>query len=39
VSPQAGELVNRISVEYPEIRVHPVEKTFGEWAADSFRVP
>lgn len=39
VSPQAGELVKRISMEYTEIRVHPVEKTFGQWAADSFRVP
>jgi len=38
VSPHAGELVKRISVEYPELRVDPVEKTFGQWAADSFVV-
>lgn len=39
VSPQAGELGNRVSMAYPELRVQPVEKTFGEWASDSFRVP
>jgi hypothetical protein len=39
VSPQARELAKSVSMEYPELRVHPVEKTFGQWAADSFRVP
>lgn len=39
VSPHARELVNRVSMEYTELRVHPVEKTFGQWAADSFRLP
>jgi len=39
VSPQAREVARRLSTEYPELRVHPVEKTFGQWAADSFRVP
>jgi len=39
VSPQARELGTRVSTDYPELRVHPVEKTFGQWAADSFRVP
>lgn len=38
VSPQAGELARRLSVEYPGIKIQPVAKTFGEWAADSFRV-
>ncbi len=37
VSPQAGELAKRISAEYPDLRVRAVEKTFGKWAADSFR--
>jgi hypothetical protein len=36
VSPQAGELAARLSVEYPELRVRPVEKTFSGWAADHF---
>ena len=36
VSPQARELEKRVSMQYPELRVHPVEKTFGQWAADSF---
>lgn len=39
VLPQAGEVAKRLSTEYPELTVHPVEKTFGQWAADSFRVP
>lgn len=38
VSPHARELANRLSMEYPELRIQPVEKTFGQWAADSFRV-
>lgn len=38
VSPQAREVAQRLSTEYPELRVHPVGKTFGQWAADSFRV-
>jgi hypothetical protein len=37
VSPEAGELAKRISAEYPDLRVRPVEKTFKAWAADSFR--
>jgi hypothetical protein len=39
VAPQAGELGKRVSMEYPELRVHPIEMTFGQWAADSFGVP
>ena len=38
VSPQASEVAKRLSTEYPELRIHPVEKTFGQWAADSFGV-
>ena len=37
VSPQARELAKRISAEYPNLRVSFVGKTFGQWAADSFR--
>jgi hypothetical protein len=37
VSPQARELAKRISVEYPTLRVQPIERTFKGWAADSFR--
>jgi|SRR6267378_378284 len=37
VSPQAGELVQGILQEYPALKVPFVEKTFGAWAADSFR--
>jgi hypothetical protein len=37
VSPQARELAKRISAEFPDLRVRPVEKTFRGWAADSFR--
>jgi len=39
VSPQAEEVGKRLSTEYPELRIHPVEKTFGGWEADSFQVP
>lgn len=39
VSPEAREVAKRLSTEYPELRVNPVEKTFGQWAADSFEVP
>jgi hypothetical protein len=38
VSPQARVLVKRISMEYPELRISPVEKTFSGWAADHFEV-
>jgi hypothetical protein len=38
VSPQAGELGRRISVEYPDLNVQPVEKTFSGWAAGHFEV-
>lgn len=37
VSPQASELARKISTDYPELRVRPVEKTVSVWAADSFR--
>lgn len=37
VSPQARELAKGISKEYPTLRVSSVGKTFGQWAADSFR--
>ena len=39
VSPQASEVAKRLSTEYPDLRVHPVEKTFGQWVAGSFRLP
>ena len=38
VSPQAGEIANRISKEYPMLKVRPNEKTFAAWASDSFRI-
>ena len=38
ISPHARELARRISVEYPELKVQPVEKAFGRWAADHFEV-
>ncbi|HKW88745.1 MAG TPA: hypothetical protein VJN21_08310 [Candidatus Acidoferrales bacterium] len=38
VSPEAGELSERISKEYPALSVRSVAKTFGEWGADSFRL-
>ena len=38
VSPQAGELKKKLSMEYRDLRVIPVEKTFGEWARDSFLI-
>ena len=37
VSPQGGELAKRISNEYPALKVRLLGKTFGQWAADSFR--
>jgi hypothetical protein len=37
VSPHAGELSKKISVEYPGLKIQSIEKTFGGWAADSFR--
>ena len=37
VSPQAGGLAKRISNEYPALKVRSIGKTFGQWAADSFR--
>jgi hypothetical protein len=37
VSPQSGEVAKRISVEYPALKIEPIAKTFGQWAADSFR--
>jgi hypothetical protein len=37
VSPQAGELAKRISSDYPSLTVRSVGRTFGQWAADSFR--
>ena len=39
VSPQAREPAKRISQGYPALSVACVEKTFREWAADSFRSP
>jgi hypothetical protein len=39
VSPQAREVAKRLSTEYPALRVHPVEMTFGQWAAKSFPLP
>jgi hypothetical protein len=38
VSPQARELAKRISQEYSDLCVRPVERTFKGWAADSFRI-
>lgn len=37
VSPQARELAKRIASEYPSLQILPVDKTFGTWAAGSFR--
>jgi hypothetical protein len=37
VSPQAGEVAQRISIEFPTLRVRPIEKTFSAWAAESFQ--
>jgi hypothetical protein len=37
VSPQAREIAKRISKEYSALKVSFAEKTFGAWAADSFR--
>jgi hypothetical protein len=37
VSPQAGELVKRISSDFPALTVRSVGRTFGQWAGDSFR--
>jgi len=37
VSPQSGEVARRISVAYPALKIEPIAKTFGQWAADSFR--
>jgi hypothetical protein len=37
VSPQAGELVDKIGAEYHTLQVKPINKTFKSWAADSFR--
>lgn len=39
VSPEAKEVAKRISNEYLNLRVKPIEKTFSEWATDSFRRP
>jgi hypothetical protein len=37
VSPQAKKLAERLSGEHPGLRLRPVEKTFREWARNSFR--
>jgi hypothetical protein len=37
VSPQSGEVAKRISVGYSALKIKPIAKTFGQWAADSFR--
>jgi hypothetical protein len=37
VSPQARKIAARLSGEHPDIRFEPIEKTFSEWATDSFR--
>jgi hypothetical protein len=38
VSPQAGELGRKVSLEYPGLKVQPVEKTFSGWATDHFAI-
>ena len=38
VSPQAGELSERLSDEYPALMVKSVAKTLRQWGADSFRL-
>jgi len=38
VSPEVGELSERISKEYPALTVRSVAKTFRQWGADSFRL-
>ncbi len=37
VSPQAGELVDKIRAEFHALQVKPINKTFKGWAANSFR--
>jgi hypothetical protein len=37
ISPQAGEVAKRLSVEYPMLKLRPVENTFGAWAKQSFQ--
>lgn len=37
VSPQATIAAQAIALEYPPLRVTPIDKTFKEWCQDSFR--
>jgi hypothetical protein len=38
VSPEANSVKERLSKEYPNLKIKPVEKTFEKWATDSFRL-
>jgi hypothetical protein len=38
VSPEAKRVSERLSSEYPNIKITPIEKTFGKWAAASFNL-
>jgi hypothetical protein len=37
VSPEANRVRERLWMEHPNIKITSIEKTFGKWAADSFR--
>jgi hypothetical protein len=39
VSPEARNVRERLSKEYPNLKIAPIDKTFGKWATDSFRFP
>lgn len=39
VSPEANSVRERLSKEYPNVKIGAIEKTFGKWAVDSFRFP
>jgi hypothetical protein len=39
VSPEANHSRARIGTEYPNLRIEPVERTFGMWASQAFAMP
>lgn len=39
VSPEAKNVRERLSKDYPNLKIALIEKTFGKWATDSFRFP
>lgn len=38
ISPEANSVKGRLSKEYPNLKIRPIDKTFGKWAADSFNL-